>query len=407
MLYTTIVQRDETGLTKIYEKARLFEEENALEAIINCKFSLIKVRQTLYLVREYQNRLNLESSELVIFSENFIEEYSTNSNQCFEIALGLMKKIGTTVTGSMKVFRKFCPVVRRQIQGNNVVPVLDYTKLTSRLYASEFFGSEPYVEEVKTLMHELSAFFHHLIATMAVCKDMIRKEKEVRGDFEQLKRIFNKSCEQLLKGVNELVGSFGNVKLVSDEELEERRKNARPMNEWLASEYHRHDKQWLRREAYILRAISGAEDGLDTVPSQFWPHDHAKGKEVMDVIGRLHTLGLKVRNTKTEGKKGKYDSMEMVYLLKWSGVSHVDANGTVVDEVKESHLYKYMQDLLKNGDYEFPSWQSVCQSRKYCYNSRMSHEEMASAFAAYLQKPEGQQAKSAVLPYTDRKAVDF
>lgn len=43
MIIKTIVQRDETGLDMIYEKAREFDQENALEAIISCKFSKRKV----------------------------------------------------------------------------------------------------------------------------------------------------------------------------------------------------------------------------------------------------------------------------------------------------------------------------------------------------------------------------
>lgn len=408
MVISTIVQRDETGLNMIYEKAREFEELNFLEAIISCKFNLRKVEQVLSLVREYQNRLNVESSEIVAFSENFIEQYATDNNQCFEIALRLMRKIGTTVTGSMKLFRKFCPVVRRKLEGGNIVPVLDYTRLSKRLYASDFFGSEPYEATVKTLLQEISAFFYHLVTTMAVCKDMIRKEQEVRGDYERLKRIFDKSCDEVLRSVNEVVGTFGKVQLVSPEELEERKKNARPMREWLARDYHAHDKKWMRKEGYILRAISGAEDGLDEVASQFWPHDHEKGKEVLAALKQLHTLGLQTRKTKTEGKVAQYDSLEMVYLLKWSEVSHTDDQGTVVNEKAERHFYEHMRELLKDSDYELPSWAAVCKSRRFCYDEKMTHQQMADAFAAHLPKENVEKAKTAYLPYNlEKTAEDF
>lgn len=406
MLYDTIVQRDETGLNMIYEKAKAFEELNVLEAIISCKFNLRKVEQVLSLVREYQNRLNIESSELVAFSENFIEQYATDNNRCFEIALRLMKKIGTTVTGSMKLFRQFCPVVRRKLEGRNIVPVLDYSKLTKRLYASDFFGSEPYETTVKTLLQEISAFFHHLVTTMAVCKDMIQKENKVKGDYEQLKRIYEKSCDDLLRSVNEVVGTFGAVQLVSEEELEERRKNARPMKDWLASDYHAHDKNWLRREAYIHRVISGGKDGLDETASNLWPHDHDWAREVVAVLDQLHTLGLSTRKTKTEGKLGKYETLDMVYLLKWSRVSYVDEKGKLQNEVKERRLYEYMQKRLKDGPYEMPSWAGVCRSRAFCYEEKMTHQEMSDAFAAHLPKTDEQGAKLAALPFQHKKTAE-
>lgn len=189
MLYSTIVQRDESGLNQIYEAAKEFEEENALEAILSCNFSPLKVKQTLFLVREYQNKLNMESMALVDFSEHFIEEYATDNNKCFEMALQLVKKIGTTITGSMKVFKKYCPVTRKRMEGSvNVVPVLDFTRLTSRQYHGMFFGTDMYREDVQTLLHEQATFFFHLVTTLAVCKDMIRKEQEVRGDYKKLKK---------------------------------------------------------------------------------------------------------------------------------------------------------------------------------------------------------------------------
>ena len=125
MLYSTIVQRDEEGFDMIYKAAIEFEELNAMEAIVACKFDLKKVEQTLNLVRMYQARLNIESMDLVEFSENFIEQYATDHNECFRIAEKLIRRIGTTITGSMKIFRKFCPVVRRKLDKfGNVVPAL-------------------------------------------------------------------------------------------------------------------------------------------------------------------------------------------------------------------------------------------------------------------------------------------
>lgn len=68
MLYSTIVQRDETCFNMILEAAQDFEEENVLEAILACKFDQRKLEQTLNLVRSYQLRLNNESIDLIPFS---------------------------------------------------------------------------------------------------------------------------------------------------------------------------------------------------------------------------------------------------------------------------------------------------------------------------------------------------
>lgn len=392
MLYSTIVQRDETGFNQISGAAREFEEQNALEAIVSCKFTKKKVEQTLNLVRMYQARLNIESMDLIEFSETFIEQYATDHNQCFRITEKLVRRIGTTITGSMKVFRKFCPVVRRKLDGAaNIVPTLDYSRLTFRQFHGQLFGVEVYIGLVKTLLHELATFFYHLVSILKICKDMIRKEEEVMGDYERLKKIFEKSCDEVLHCVRDVFDTFGQVKLVSDEELAERRRNARPMKEWLSKDYHAHDKQWLKREAYLYRLVSGRQYGLDEKASLLWVNNPEWGRKVCDLIPKLDLLNIPFKNSKKakgQGKKGTFDAREMAYLIKWSAVSRMSDDGkTVIDEEKERQVYLYLQDHYK-GDYLFPSWQAVCRERRFCYNEKISMQEMANNFGKYVAKLE-------------------
>ena len=393
MLYSTIVNRDETGLNQIYEAARAFEEENVLEALVTCKFDKKKVEQTLNLVRMYQYRLNNESMDLVEFSETFIEQYATDNNECFRVAEKLIRRIGTTVTGSMKIFRKFCPRVNRKLDGmGNVVPVLDYSRLTFRHFHGQFFGVEVYAELVKTLLHELTSFFYHLVTTLRVCKDMIHQEEEVRGDYPRLQAIFDNSCDEVLKSLRDVFDAYGQVKLVSDEELAERRRNARPMREWLAKDYHAHDRQWMKHEAYFRRLASGGRFGLDEKASLLWRNNPEWGRRVCDLIPRLDALGIPFKHSKkskAEGKAGTFDAREMVYLVKWSGVSRMSDDGkTVIDEANERQFYLYLKEQYR-GDYLFPSWQAVCRERKFFYERKVSMRWLAQQFADIVQAKEG------------------
>lgn len=388
MLYSTIVQRDESGFNMIYEAAREFDELNVMEAIVECKFSTKKLEQTLNLVRMYQARLNNESMDLVEFSETFIEEYATDHNECFRLTEKLIRRIGTTMTGSMKIFRKFCPVVRRKFDGmGNIVPTLDYTRLRYRHFQGQFFGPEVYTALVQTLIHEIAAFFYHLVTTFKVCKDMIRKEEEAMGNIDWLKEIFEKSCERALHGVRDVFDTFGNIKLVSEEELAERRKNARPMKEWLPKNYHAHDKQWLKREAYLYRLASGQQYGLDEKASVLWAKNPERGKLVCGIIPKLDSLHIPFKHSKkaeAQGKMGTFDAREMVYLIKWSGVSRASDDGkAVLDEANEKQFYLYLQEQYK-GDFLFPSWQAVCRERKFFYDHKVTMRWLAQQFAEHI-----------------------
>ena len=393
MLYSTIVQRDATGFNQIYNAAREFEEMNVLEAIIACKFDKKKVEQALNLVRMYQARLNNESMEIVAFSENFIEEYATDHNECFRLTEKLVRRIGTTITGSMKIFRKFCPVVRRKLDGaGNIVPTLDYTRLTFRQFQGQLFGIEVYIGLVQTLLHELAAFFYHLVLVLKVCKDMIRQEEEVIGDYERLKKIFEKSCDEVLRCVNDVFDTFGEVKLISEEELAERRKNARPMKEWLQKDYHAHDRKWLKRQAYIYRLTSGRQYGLDEKASVLWAHNLEWGRKVCDLIPKLDTLHIPFKHNKkadNAGKKGTFDARVMAYFVKWSAVSQMSIDGkTVINEKNERQFYENYLKVHYKGDYLLPTWQAVCRERKFCYNKKISNQEMINGFASYLNNSE-------------------
>lgn len=385
MLYSTIVQRDETGFNEIYEAAREFDELNVLEAIVECKFNKKKLEQTLNLVRIYQSKLNIQSMDLVEFSETFIEEYATDHNECFRLTEKLIRRIGTTMTGSMKIFRKFCPVVRRKFDSmGNIVPTLNYTRLRFRQFQGQFFGPEVYINLVQTLLHEIAAFFYHLLTTFKVCKDMIRKEEEALGNVDRLKEIFEKSCDEVLKSVHEVFNTFGEVKLVREEELAERRKNARPLKEWLPENYHVHDKQWLKHEAYLYRLASGQQYGLDEKASVLWAKDPEKGKLVCSIISKLDNLHIPYKHSKkaeAQGKKGTFDAREMVYLIKWSGVSGMSKDGkTVLNEANERQFYLYLQEIYK-GDYSFPSWQAVCRERRFFKEQGVAMRWLAQQFA--------------------------
>ncbi len=377
-----------TGFQSILNAAKEFEIENTLEAIFECKMDLKEIQKVLSLVRMYQQRLNLESLDLVDFSENFIYEYATDHNECFRLTEKLIRRIGTTITGSMKIFRKFCPTSRKRDNSGNIVPALDFTRLTRRRYFGQIFGVDPYIEPVKTLVTELNTFFYNLVMVLALCKEMIRKEEAVRGNTQLLKEIFEKSCDEVLHSVYHVRNCFGPVALVSEEELAQRRKNARPMNEWLAKEYHAHDRNWLMRESYIRRVISGSKYNLDEKASFLWASNPEKGQTVCELIPKLDSLGIPSKNSKLakeKGKKGTFDAREMVYLIKWCAVSKVDDKGKVIDEMLEKKLYQYIAEKY-TGDYMFPTWQAVCRERKFLYSNNVSMQEMADCFAQYLNK---------------------
>ena len=119
-----------------------------------------------------------------------------------------------------------------------------------------------------------------------------------------------------------------------------------------------------------------------------WAKNPEWGRKVLDVVAKLDSLHIPFKQSKkatAQGKKGTFDGRVMAYLLKWSKVSDVNPDGTVIDEIKERRAYLYIQTIYK-GEYLFPSWQAVCGERRLCYDSEIPVQEMADSFAVYLRQ---------------------
>ena len=61
MQYTTIVDKDETGLKQIIASAKKFEEDRFLEGIHQRCYTAQDIQVAIDKVREYQARLNIEA----------------------------------------------------------------------------------------------------------------------------------------------------------------------------------------------------------------------------------------------------------------------------------------------------------------------------------------------------------
>lgn len=349
MIITTVVERDNSGLEAIIEAAYKFGESRFMESLHICNFDKYKVMQATNLVRMYQARLNIESLALSKFSEIFIPSYATENNECFETAILLLRRLRTTITGTMKIFRKFCPVIRKQLPKDTV---LNRSGLVSQYPQWDLFGIEQFSPEVQTLFHEMNTFFAHLVTSLCLCKDMIRKEKDVRGNFEELETIYEDSCSEVWEGLKDIVETFG-VKLVSDEELENYNKTDHSSPNWKAAHYHKMDKKEMRRHVYCRFISEGQRDGLDKKASTLWPKEHDKAHLVVFSIYHFDSMGFKFRkNNKDKDNPGTYESEDLVKYIKWAGPS------------SEIAFYRYLKEHYK-GNYKLPSWQAISKKMKW------------------------------------------
>ena len=113
MIYSTIVEKNESALQQIIDALDLFEKERFVAGIQAGRFSKYEIAQTLEMVQLYQKRMNVEGRALAHFSETFIRQFATDNNQCFKNAERYFKKIRSTLCALKKVLQKTGQTARK------------------------------------------------------------------------------------------------------------------------------------------------------------------------------------------------------------------------------------------------------------------------------------------------------
>ena len=365
MLYSTIVEKDEQGLLMILRAAEKFDEQRFLEGIHQRCYTSEDIQQAIDQVRAYQARLNTEARALVYFSQTFLQQYATDNNKCFETAHTLFNRIRSTISASRKVFKKTCPIIRKQQPREAERPSVFLRSVLARGECpQDMFGLLSYEESVQTLYAELQAFFTTIITTLGLCRYMIRTEQAIREDGDRCAQIYRDCERKVIGGVRELTKFLSATKVMPESELAERKAKARSMKDFYKENYHKWDTGQFRMSVAIEVLSKGHNDGLTDLEAMLWPNDHAKALRAREVVARFDELD------HVEGQKGKLNSGTLVSFLKWCGV----------DADKEKKLYEEYFCKEYRGRYQTLRWNGVSQERKNRKEMGVSDESMAEDF---------------------------
>lgn len=366
--YNTIVDHNEDTLKMLIGYAQEGTElSNVLEAISMKQMTELEVRQLTIELRIKKNLMNREALALAKFSEEFNKMYATDNNKCFEIAECLFGKIRSTISGYKNIVKKFCPPISRR-RGRSFVrsSAFIWNIIFNRQWCADLFP-ETYPDYVKSLYLELTDFFALATVTLALCHRVIMEEDKIRHNYFLLKRIYDDSCRELMSS-NRLL----TVK-VTESELMERRKKAKSLQAFIVENFHKFTRAELA-QFVILEAIrEGRNHGLTEDETKIWGNKFDKALAFRNAIMQLDSLGLTIKKTNKVGKDGQFDSLELVYMLKWGNVSHS----------KEKRLYKHLQENYK-GKYALPEWGAIDKRRRELENQKISDKEMNDNFASHL-----------------------
>jgi uncharacterized protein involved in tolerance to divalent cations len=372
MKYKTIVDKNESSLLQIIQAAERFNAGGFLESLRKRNLSTYEIDQLTDEVKEYQLKMNREVKALVKFSENFLDNYATENNHCYETAEQLFNHIRSTISAARKVLRKTCPRrMHRQPEGKERPLFYLRSTLTIGTHAGDLFGVESFELSVQTLFHHMTTFFATVINTLALCHRMIVSEREIRGDASRCMAIYNDTCAKLMDEVTQMSRWLGEMKQLPESALLKRKRQARSEKAFARENYHQYTPAELKQMLVIEMVKKGQSDGLTDEEALLWPNDHEQALKVRRVIPLIDQLG-------AEGLKGKMDSGLIIEFLKWCKV----------DSKLEKRLYQYFCRAYKEqgGRLQVLGWSSISQVRKDRRDREISDEEQAASFERLLSR---------------------
>ena len=362
------IEKSEEGLELIIEEAQKFEENHYLDAVRQKRLDERDILMLTEDVRLWYSRMRKESLKLAAFSEHFLDEFATDNNRRFHDAYDLFGRLRSTISGSRKMFRKFCRrVMKSPTNPQASRSVYERSLLSANVVALDVFGMESYGDKVRTLYEEMSAFFTTLVMTLALCHRMIRDEAVIKGDSQRCYEIYMRCREEILSSARMFAKTFNvTVKSVNKDELIERRKNAKDIKEYCKTNYHEQNKsEFLAVTAYEV-VSEGSSQGLSEDESKLWPGNASKAMMVREVISHFDDLiPADIKNV---------SGMLLYQFIKWCGVS----------SSLEHELYKYFCKTYK-GIHHPVGWTQVFNTRKK-YQNLLTDEELAQAFEKELEK---------------------
>lgn len=346
MRYTTIVDKSEDTLNLIIEKAEEFEEERVLNGLEMRHYSVDEVQMMVVHVREYHAKLSKEIIALLKFSQDFNKQFATDNNACFDTASKFFNRIRSSIAGTKKVYKKFCPTVRRQApvkDGEELRPsVFTHSALSICGYSRSLFGTECYHDCVAELCKELEGFFTDLVVGLKLCRDVMQQEKEIRGDYPTVLGIYNDSCKKVVResrGLIQLIEQNHDTKL---DAMTQKKSCAKSIQSFVCESFHTVDKSQFQMHAVMDLVNKGRRNGLTEIESLLWNSNQEFVGDVRLAIScfdRIDPKGQMDRSSGIYKLSAKYVAM----LMQWSGITGTGKEKQFV----EDYFNKTYQGMYK------------------------------------------------------------
>ena len=209
MVFNTIVEKDESTLKFLLQKAEEYKEERLLYSISIRRFTVIEIEMMTADIKESLARMSKEYISLLNFAAFFNKQYATNNNKCFDTAYYLFNRMNSTIACTKKIYKKTCRRINKkyiQKNGEELSPSVFTASLLNE--SADLFGIGTYPKAVVDLCIAMRDFYKMLITIIKLCRKVINRERQIRNDPQLCLIIYKNSCDQALKDIKNVIDIF-------------------------------------------------------------------------------------------------------------------------------------------------------------------------------------------------------
>ena len=320
MIYNSIVEKDESGLQMILEAAEKFEKDKYLYAITERHFNKNEVLEILYFVKEYRIKLEKEHYALAMFAITFNKQYDTDNNKCFCTAEKIFNRIRSTISGSKKIYKKFCKRSMKPIpplvKDENYASVFKRSTLLSECRNGDLFGYKHYDEVVYELYKELEDCFKELIKCLALCHAVIWEEEQIRNSPDLCLKIYRDCVNQIEKNAVFMIRLFRQSKNTTViDEIGEKMKTAKSLKKCICDGFHNFNNDSF--QIHVVTELMNREQDMNEEENLLWPQDKDKVEKIRLIISHFDEL-------EPEGQHGKLSGAAVAAFMLWCGIGRAD-----------------------------------------------------------------------------------
>ena len=324
MLYSTIVDKNEEGLQMIIDAAEKFEQGRYLNAIIDCHLKKNEILMMTEFVNEYKAKLGREHLALAKFALTFNSEYATRNNMCFDTAERLFNRIRSTIKCSKDIYKKFCRTIRKRLPATapQRPSIFKRSEIANDYHSGQMFGIETYDECVQKLYTQLEAFFLELVKCLALCRMILMEETNIRNTPERCAQIYKLCYEKMLNNSRMMVRTFKENRMAPSSEMEERKKNAGSLKDFICSNYHKYGPDQFQMHV-VASELNKGDDMTDEEKILFGANNKELVEKVRLVIRHFDELELNAHKGK---HKDKHSAYCVASFMLWCGIGTTNDN---------------------------------------------------------------------------------